>query len=89
MKKKNVWKCIATSVVKRQTKCIQGIRSGVEVASDIRARAYPFHPCQKLLARSLSTKDLNGWNGSARARICDATSTPGRMPRTRAKFEEP
>ncbi|EYC12413.1 hypothetical protein Y032_0047g1466 [Ancylostoma ceylanicum] len=33
--------------------------------------------CRKRLARSLSTKDSNGWNGSASARICNATSTPG------------
>ncbi|EYC25322.1 hypothetical protein Y032_0012g1821 [Ancylostoma ceylanicum] len=59
---------------------VQGIRSGVEVASHILARADPFQPCQKPLARSLSTENLNDWNGSARAHIYDATSTPGRMP---------
>ncbi|EYC15911.1 hypothetical protein Y032_0035g3040 [Ancylostoma ceylanicum] len=60
---------------------IDGIRPEVHVAH-IRARADPFQPCQQPLALSLSTKDLNGWNGSARERICDATSTPGRMPCT-------
>ncbi|EYC04614.1 hypothetical protein Y032_0087g2113 [Ancylostoma ceylanicum] len=36
--------------------------------------------CQKPLARSFSTEDLKGWNGSARTRMCNATSTPRRMP---------
>ncbi|EYC15913.1 hypothetical protein Y032_0035g3041 [Ancylostoma ceylanicum] len=56
-----------------------GIRPGVEVASHIRSRADPFQPFKSFVERLSASGCWQGWNGSARARIC-ATCTSGRMP---------
>ncbi|EYC30144.1 hypothetical protein Y032_0005g2475 [Ancylostoma ceylanicum] len=55
---------------------LYGIRPGVEVASHIRARADPFQPFKSLVERLRASGFWQVWNGSARARLYDSTSTP-------------